>query len=211
MKLLFVLGWLLAPLVPIGLFFATGSFDVAPLAVVAKVVGIASFTWLCGQLFLAAKPWGLDKLLGTRLLYSLHGVLAFLGALLGGAHFAIKSGVLGVTPSLQTLPGFVALLIFDLTVIGSLFLMSGAALPKVRWLAGVRKWAQDTLKITYARSRMLHNTAAVAVLLLGVHVLAASTTLHSWVTTVWMALWFAGCYGLFVAYRLRGRKPVGSA
>jgi hypothetical protein len=150
-------------------------------------------------------------LLGTRLLYGLHGVLALLGAILGGTHFAIKSGALGVIPTAQTIPGFVALVIFEFTVIGALFLMSGVAFPKVRWLASVRKWAQEKLGLSYPRNRFLHNAAALAVLLLGIHVLAASTTLHSWVTTVWMGLWFATCYGLFLGYRIRGRKAVGTA
>ena len=209
MKFLFALAlYLLLPVPGILISVLTGSVVWQELDIYtgASFLGIAAFTWFAAQLVLSSKPFAVDKVLGTQAFYRLHGLGALLALSAAHGHWYLKAFVQGNEPSLQTLPGFLALNIsLWITIVAILFMGNHFPAP-AKALKGLRSWVQAKWGWTYKGLRAFHSLSLVILLLLGIHILTAGSVRYSWITSVYMGVLLALGVISYLRYRWRGRK-----
>jgi len=169
-------------------------------------LGISAFVWFAAQLFLAAKPFGLDKILGVKNLLRLHGTGAIIALAAAESLWYLKIVVQQNELSLQTLPGFLAMNIFLLGILGAILFMGNHFPAPGKALKGLRDWLKKNWGWTYKGLRAMHSLMVVAVVLMGIHVLMAFSTQQSLATVIYMATWLGLSLAFYIRYRIKNRQ-----
>lgn len=211
MKVLFYLLYLLTPLPPILLYLnAGGDWDLTQTYNLAKAIGITAFVYFAGQLYLAAKPLGLDKWLGTKTLHGFHGLMAVGALLFAVTHFVLKFFILEYGISVQTAFGLSALVLFACLIVFTLIFFANTFMAKWKWVKSLRDRTTKAWNWTYKGLRVFHNLALLVLALALSHVLLASSTKESWLLTTYMSVYLGLGALLYIVYQFRGRKGLGS-
>ncbi len=211
-KALFYILYVLSPSVPAALYAkatAGGSFAYS----LSVTLGVSTLVFLLNQFILASKPSFVLKALGAKSLIRLHGVMPLLILAMALAHRTLKASMGFPLSSFQAILGTAAWILVAIGAVLALALMmplGDKAMAKVRTL---RERAKAKLGLDYKRSRTFHNLMVAAALALMSHALIASTASFAYnaIGALWLILWAAFSLGLYVAYRLRGRKNAQQA
>jgi len=195
-KILAVALWILlpAPLAVLLMLPAAGNSA----AVLGLGLGAAGYVWLTGQLLLAARPGWLNDLLGTKTLWSLHGLMAVVAWLTIVFH-RLQMGTAQIPGGpWQNRAGTLAWLgYFGLIGLAVLFLAPGAW---TRWppVQGLRKWTASW-GLTYPRWRLIHRLNLLLSVLIGFHVLWSVPMApgRNPAAFALAAAWLLGCFGAY--------------
>jgi predicted ferric reductase len=210
-KVVFFLAYALTPVIPAFLYLRSlgQGFSSYTLSV---VLGITAFTIICDQFILAARPGFAVKAVGAKTLLKMHQIMPVLALVLAGAHKLIKEANGFSDESFQASFGGIAWWTFAAVLVLTVLFMATTFLMKIKPLAGLKAFVQQKLGLGYKRLRVLHNITVAAALVLIVHVILASTSNFSAnpVGMAWMIGWLALSLGLYLAYRIRGRKVEAS-
>jgi predicted ferric reductase len=127
---------------------------------------------------------------------------------LAGVHKLVKEASGFSDDTFQASFGSIAWWTMAAILAAAVLFMASTFLLKVKPLAAIRSFVQQKLGLGYKRLRVLHNISVAAALLLIVHVSLASTSSFAAnpVGAAWMLAWMAFSLGLYLAYRIRGRK-----
>lgn len=216
MKLfLSTLGFILLPTPFLVLAWVTGSLYWTGweeiVYILGPAFGLSAFVWFNAQFLLASRPFKLDKLLGVKTLLTLHGLGGLLGFAAAFGHWYVKFVVQQNPPSLQSLPGFVALNLFTLAILVAVVLMANQFPAPAKVFKGLREWVKAHWGWTYKGLRGFHNVTVIAGILVIFHVFMAYSVQSSpWLAAA-LGVWTLGSLGLYGVYRLRGRKSGTSA
>jgi predicted ferric reductase len=206
-KALFFVGYALTPAIPAFLYLRSlGQGFSGYTASVA--LGIAAFTLIADQFILAARPGFAMRAVGAKTLLKMHQTAPIIALALAGAHKLVKEANGFSDDSFQASFGGIAWWTFAAVLAAAVLFMATTFLMKVKPLAALKGLVQQKLGLGYKRLRILHNISVAAALALTVHVTLASTSAFAAnpVGIVWMLAWMALSLGLYLAYRLRGRK-----
>jgi predicted ferric reductase len=169
-KVLVILLWILLP-APLAVLLALPAAGNAA-AVLGLILGAAGYVWLAGQLVLAARPRWLNDSLGTKLLWSFHGLMAVVAWLTIFFHRMQMGAAQIHGDPWQSRAGTLAWLgYFGLIGLAIVFMAPG---PWAQWppVKALRK-AATAVGLTYARLRLVHRLNLVLTVLIVVHVLWA--------------------------------------
>ncbi len=220
-------------LIPAALYIGKVGWGSPPYSL-SMILGTIAFAIFVNQFFLAAKPRLAVEALGTKGLLSFHGTMAFVGVVLAAFHRMLKVGLLagkqppegsdsawnvllygiGFSPyTVQAVIGQVALVFFLIAVLLAAFLMANTFWLKLPAFKRFKNSVYGALKLTYPRMRGFHNLVAVATALILVHVLLASSSGFATnpLGASWMILWTVLGFGVYIRYRLSGRKTQAKA
>lgn len=174
----------------------------------SMVLGIFSYVWLGNQFMLAARPNLLVRVLGLKTLIGIHSVMPPFILVLAGLHRILKVSY-GFNPeSTQARFGGFAWWLYAALIVFTLLFMANTNLMKFSGLKKLRAAVYKKTGLTYQRSRLLHNLTVLGILALAVHIAMASSSQLS--HNPWgfglLQLWMLLSVGLYIRYRLRGRK-----
>ena len=206
-RLAFFLGYLLSALAPAALYLGrTGGGPGAYPGSVA--LGVVAFIMACNQFILASRPAPALRVLGLKGLLAMHGVLAALMLAAALAHRFLKAAAGFELAGTQPALGLAAWLVFTLAAVMALLFLANGSLPFMDRLRALRSWAEKKLGLGYKSARATHNLTVAAGLVLMAHVLLASSSdfRSNPVGSAWLVAWMLISQGLYLRYRLRGRK-----
>lgn len=210
--LVVILLYVLAPGVPAMLIVASvgGSIDAYT---VSLILGISAFTLFCNQLILASRPGFLVSTLGLKRVISMHSATPALALVLALAHAALKLTSGFSLGSSQALLGLTALIVFTMASVSAFMLLANVKPPLGTRLKAFRVWAAAKLHLDYRRSRAFHSVTVAALVVVAVHVALASSAALSTIPagSAWLAAHLALSLGLYLGYRLRGRKTTAAS
>lgn len=206
-KVLFFLGYALTPVIPAFLYLRSLGQGFSGYTV-SVVLGITAFTLIADQFILAARPGFAVKAVGAKTLLKIHQTAPVIALVLAGAHKLVKEANGFSDESFQASFGGIAWWTFAALLAAAVLFMATTFLMKIKPLSALKAFVQQKLGLSYKRLRVLHNIAVAAAVVLAVHVSLASTSNFAAnpVGIVWMLAWMAFSLGLYLAYRIRGRK-----
>jgi len=206
-KFLFFLAYALTPAIPAFIYLRSlgQGFSSYTLSV---VLGITAFTIICDQFILAARPGFAVKAVGAKTLLAMHQIMPFVALVLAGTHKLVKEANGYSDETFQASFGGIAWWTFAVILVGTVLFMATTILTKIKPFSDLKAFVQQKLGLSYKRLRVLHNITVAAALLITVHVALASTSNFAAnpVGVIWMLGWMALSLGLYLAYRIRGRK-----
>ena len=140
--------------------------------------GIAGYCYICASLILSSRLNFLDRYIGQDRVLRLHGMTAAAGILSGIIHLLFKiSYIFGF--SLQILSGISALSLFILLMFMTfLYMTEKPAFPLPGFML-FKKTFLKLMRIDYSVMKTLHNFFSLALALLIIHVVTASSTLEN--------------------------------
>lgn len=195
----FYLAFFLLPVIP-AFFYVKGAgsgFDSYSLSV---VLGVYVFCLVCNQFMLASRPRFAVSAIGQSGLVALHKSMPGLILVVALVHRTLKAANGFVFSSVQALLGSIAWLLFLFAALVAFFLMGG--------FKSFRSRFHERIGLDYGKARGLHNIAVIAGVVIMAHVLLASSSVFSenpfgmGILAVWMAV----SLGMYLVYRLKGRK-----
>jgi predicted ferric reductase len=177
----------------------------------AQIAGICAFTYITGQLILAARPFGLDKWLGVQNLLGFHSLMAIVGLCAGIFHYIVKFFIMESGYTVQTIFGFCSLILLLAMAVFTYLFISNTFVAKWKWIKRLREFSAKNWKWTYKGLRAVHNVMNLAVAGLIVHVLLASSLAYMTGALIWLLSWLGLGIVLYLVYRFRQRKGLGVA
>lgn len=198
-KTAFYLAFFLLPAIP-AFFYVKGTgsgFDSYSLSV---VLGVYVFCMVCNQFMLASRLRFAVSVIGQGGVLALHKSMPGLILIVALVHRALKAANGFVFSSVQALLGSIAWVLFLFAALVAFFLMGG--------FKSFRPRIHERIGLDYRKARGLHNVAVIAGVVIMAHVLLASSSAFSenpfgvGILAVWMAV----SLGMYLVYRLRGRK-----
>jgi len=221
---LFRIGWVLTPLPAIAVYFWAAVFPKRPdlhlwqdpfsAASVATALGLASYAWLAGQFFLAAKPAFLQRWLGQAAIARFHGTMAIIAWATVFFHRIAMVKTIPNDDTLQARIGTLAWLAYAVLIAGTLALMANWRAMRVPLLKDLRGRINRALGLDYPRLLRLHRINLVVTLAVLVHVSLASRSTPSTnpLGFAWNLAWPAFCIGIWLqANWQRSRRSLPKA
>jgi predicted ferric reductase len=207
-KKAFIVLYILSPLVPICIYLISIGWN-GGLYSISVAFGICAFVLVCNQLILASRPAFVVKALGQKGLRALHSAVPAAIIVVAVTHRFLKAAAGFDIESFRADLGGVGLaLIVTLSVFAFVFIaaIDGKLGDKLKTLRA--KLAKNP-GISYKGSRAFHAATALAVPLLCVHFLLASSADFSRnpLGASWLAAYALFSIYLFVMYRISGRSP----
>lgn len=205
---LFLALYISSPLVPAVLYFLSvgGGIDEYTLSM---ILGIYAFILICNQLILASRPAFAMEALGLKGILALHGTAPFVILGIAGVHRFLKMAVGFSAETVQATFGTAAWWTFLLAAFFALLLLAPINHPVAKKLKDLMA---RSFKLDYKTARLFHNITLAASIAIMIHVLLASSSNFQAnpIGTLWMIAWLSLALGMYLGYRLRGRKsPVG--
>ncbi|MDC7223526.1 MAG: ferredoxin reductase family protein [Spirochaetales bacterium] len=184
---------LLSPVLPLYGYFRGNFYDVFEAYSFSMILGIVSYIYFLNSLILSARMRFFERIFGHDRLLALHKGLAGAALFTALFHWLIK-GRLFTYVSGQMAFGFAAVGIFLVIILLTLGFMVTPRFLKGRGPA--------FLRIDYNRIKGIHNILVFAALLLGVHVLLASSTGERPGRMILMGVWALAAYALWVEHKV---------
>ncbi len=205
-RITFLVVYLLTPVVPIVLYLRSVGTGVDSYSI-SVTLGITAFILLCNQFMLASKPGFAVAALGAKRLVTMHSTVPVFILVLAGVHKVLKelNGFSEDTP--QATFGAATWWLFAIVIVAAVLFMANTFWFKLAVVQNLRKWVYATFKLTYKRSRLLHNLTVLAAMLILAHVLLASSGNFAAnpAGIVWMCGWMLLALVMYARYRALGR------
>ncbi len=205
-RALFMLWYILWPLIPVYLYLRTTGTEINQYAL-SVILGVYAFVWLSNQFILAAKPKFLVEILGTKGLLNLHSTMPIVIVGLAGLHRILKVSYGFSLETIQARFGGFSWWLYACIILFTLLVMANTKLMHISVLKNFKDFIYRKTGLTYKRARLLHNFAVLGALTLSIHMPMASSSDFSynpWGSSFLM-LWMLVSLILYVRYRLRGR------
>jgi predicted ferric reductase len=191
-RILFAAVVLLGVVLPLQLYFGGNWYSLLHGYSLGMVLGIGAY-WYGGiAMLLALRLPFLDRLYGQDRLMQIHGRVASLAIGCGVAHLLFKLDY-SDSSALQTRLGFLALLLFVLVGVVAHLLMVHGPQHALGGLDALRRRVLRTVPFDYSRLKLFHNAAALAWVVVTLHLLLATSTAESA-----LRLWGMGALGAVV-------------
>jgi predicted ferric reductase len=167
---------------------------------VSVALGVFVFCMVCNQFMLASRPRFAVVALGQAGLLRLHRIMPAVIIVLAFAHRTLKALNGFVFSSVQALLGIAAWLLFIAIALAAFAFMNGSSAFRDKIFA----WTG----LSYKKIRSFHALAALAGVIVMVHMLLATSSSFSRnpAGTVILLVWMGVALGMYVDYRRRGRK-----
>jgi predicted ferric reductase len=207
-KKTFILLYILSPLIPICIYLISIGWNGGVYSI-SVALGICAFVLVCNQLILASRPAFIVKALGQKGLRTLHSAVPAAIIVIAVTHRFLKAAAgFDIESFRADLGGAGLVLIVALSVVAFVFIAAIGGKLGDRLKAFRAKLAKNP-GISYKGSRAFHAAAALAVPLLCVHLLLASSADFSRnpIGASWLAIYAIISIYLFLMYRISGRSP----
>ena len=145
------------------------------LHVVASVLGIFSFIWMCFNILIMIKMKGIEKSFSLKWLVKFHTVMAVIALFFGIVHGPLV--MLQNFENDQLVSGTIGLLIFVILMILAIIFMSNRLISSTR-IEALRVTAYER-KFKYGVNKFLHNITILAVGIIFFHTLISYTSKNS--------------------------------
>jgi predicted ferric reductase len=207
-KLAFFIAYALTPSIPASLYMRSIGASGLDSYTASVMLGAAAYIMVCNQFILASRPSWAIKALGLKGLLAFHGAMPILILAAAGAHRLLKAEVGFDLRAPQATLGAVAWWVFLAAAVFALLFLAAPAGPLAAKVRDLRKWAQESFRLSHKLSRAFHNVTVAAGIAVAVHALLASSSDLSLnpAGAAWMASWLLLSLGLYARYRIRGRK-----
>lgn len=175
---LFYLTVILHPLFFINLYFYENWYSFFHDYSLGMFFGITGYSYICASLILSSRLNFLDRIIGQDKVLKLHGITAAAGIFSGIIHLLFKlSYIFGL--SIQILSGISSLFLFTfLMIMTFLYMTEKPSLPLPGFMC-IKRGIVKVFRIDYSVMKNLHNIFSLALALLILHVLTASSTLEN--------------------------------
>ena len=176
-KFLWLTAYFLSPLILFYFVVDNPSPDIQLTSgyLLSALAGAFAYTWFCYQFILSAHPKFIVKHFGMDKTYRFHGIMAMVSLILGLIHYLIRR--VYSTPNQSW--GLFALILFAVAGgLGFVFLLN-SRLRKVKWVEGIRRFAEKKLGFKRRYSIIAHNLSLLAATFLFIHVINSSASEYS--------------------------------
>lgn len=191
-RILFAVVALLGVALPLQLYFAGNWYSLLHSYSVGMVFGLAAY-WYGGiALLLAVRLPFLDRLYGQDRLMRVHARMATLAIAFAVGHLYYKLDY-SDSSAVQTRLGLLSLLLFFTVGLVAHLLMARGPQHALALLDRLRRRALRSIPFDYSRLKLFHNAAALAWVVVTLHLLLATSTAESGVR-----LWGMGLLGAAV-------------
>lgn len=163
------------PLLPLQLYLAGNWYALLDEWTIAMVLGLVSYSYFLEVLALSARIRFLDRLFGHDRVMRFHALLALFGLGFALLHRWFKLRHFDIQDT-QILLGNGALILYTVIIGLTLLFMVPNILHRIRFLDRFRLFFNRRIRLDYTFFKILHNLTALAVILMSVHVLLASST-----------------------------------
>ena len=198
-KALFLILYLLSPLLPIAAIYLSNPGYFGAAGLVPMLFGAISFTWLNAQLIISARPKLIESVFGLDRIYRFHSLVPVIALSSVLVHKLIKEKVFG--ESFKTQLGDAAFIIFIIcSVLGVVFL-SEMLVQKSKYLMLLRKLAIKFSIGKYNIQRILHNLTVAAVILVFIHVMLSNSARNVFVKAIFIA-YFTVAMGFYLYHKI---------
>ncbi len=144
--------------------------------IVASVLGIFSFIWMCFNIIIMIKIKGIEKNFSLRWLIKFHTVMAVIALFFGIAHAPLVI-LQNMYKNSQIVSGTIGLLIFFTLMILAIIFMSNRLLTYSK--IGTLRVTAYQKKFRYDVNKVLHNITMLAVVVIFFHTLISYTSENS--------------------------------
>lgn len=183
-----ILLYIFLILLPFGIFFKDqSSGGIYWNTILAGFFGLTAYTLFTFELLLVSKNKFLDKYFGLDKLYRFHMLIAVIAIVFSLIHKLLNNQ----GDSFQTQFGDVAFILFIAVGVFSILMMVSKLFFKFAPIDYIRKLLTNTLKIKYQYKVLLHNIMVIAIIILVVHILLASTVKYNLALELILILYFA--------------------
>lgn len=173
-RLLLVVLYIIAAIIPSILYVVEAvniNSDIPFL--LSGILGIIAYYLLSVQFLLMSRPKLIDKYFSLDRLYRFHMFAAVAALVISYLHVWLKG--IYFEDSLQTAIGNAALIIFVAITVFSILLMVNKLFFKIKAIDSLKKRLNSILKLKYEKKVLIHNITVLALAILFVHVLMASS------------------------------------
>ncbi|HOT62827.1 MAG TPA: hypothetical protein PLU93_08195 [Treponemataceae bacterium] len=206
-KLAFVVLFLVSLAIPLLLY--ASALGLGPDVYGASVAfGIFAYVLVADQFFLAARPAFLSALIGPKGMTKLHASIPVLILAAAIAHRTLKVAAGFSLVGTQAALGGLALSVMLFVIIFAVLFMANTVWMRLKPVSALRDRVYRLTGLTYKGARVVHNLVLLAALALAFHVLIASTGdfAANPIGLFWMIGWMVLSLGLYLRYRLNGRR-----
>jgi len=176
---------ILALLACINLYFSGNWYAIGHGYSLAMLFGIISYTLFCCTLVLSTRVRFLDKQFGHDKILRIHGYIATVAIVTGSIHLILKIGYLE-SITFQTAFGSIGLALILTCAAITFACMTGSFLSAIAFISRIRLFVYERCAFDYSRAKLFHNGFGLAVALLILHVVFASSTQESLLRIVFM-------------------------
>lgn len=204
----FIVLYVASLLVPICIYLASIGWNL-DLYALSVALGVCAFVLVCDQLILASRPSFAVQALGQKGIAGLHAAIPALIIILALAHRVLKASAGFDVESSKAELGATALVLMILLSVLAFLLIANIGGPLGQRLKAWRSGLAKRPGVTYKASRLVHGLVALAVPVLMLHFLLASSSDFSRnpLGAAWLAAYALLSLSLFTKYRVSGRKP----
>ena len=176
-KILWLLIYISSPLIPLCLYFADSWYAFFDNWSIAITLGIFSYIYFLNQVIIGSRPKYWEKIYGLNKLLSFHKIMAIISIMLIFIHLLLKLSY-SISISLQIYLGIASIsIIILISIISILFMMNNKRPPA-------------PLNLQYQHFRTIHNIICIALTIIVIHVLLASSTRETLSRSIVMIIWY---------------------
>lgn len=186
------------PVIPVFFYFAGNWYSIFHSYSVGMVFGIISYIYFLNTLIISSRIRYFDSIFGHDRVLVFHGYLALAAISAAIAHYCTKS-ISGFDLSIQSGFGVFAFYLFATIIVVTLLFMVDMVPGKP--VKNLRNFAANTLRFDYAKLKLFHNFAFLAIIFIALHVLFATSTQEKLVRILVMGIWGAASISFYIYHK----------
>ena len=204
-KIILLVFYFLCPLILIYLYFSGNWYAITDSWSLAMICGLIAASFLFNQFILSARLKILDRVFGLDKILKFHGTITIAAYLLIIFHFILKLQLF-FDFNIQIYMGITAISIFFLVILITVLLMVKTYTEPVNMFKRLSTFILKKTGLQYQSLRFFHNLTFIAVIIMTVHIILASSTQENNVRIYFILCWLGIVISLYIKNKLI--KPI---